>query len=301
MTPAGTANLTPARAMQDWATGFDSCIERYLNTRRDVPPQLMESVAHSLRAPGKRLRPYLVDCCYRLAGGGPAGQVTDLCLAAECLHVFTLIHDDLPAMDDADTRRGRPSNHTVFGEALAILAGDALLAAGLELAAGAGGEPPTALKIVREFVDAIGWSGVIGGQVRDILSEQQPADESLTRVIHRQKTARLIEACCRVGALAAEADPAVLEDLGNYGLHLGLAFQIADDLLDATAGSAAVGKHTGRDQAAGKQSYPAAIGVTESRRRGEHEMTLAVQSLAAYGSKADVLRQVARFVIERTW
>lgn len=281
-----------------WAEEFSAQINEFLDCDGSAPPQLVEAMRYSMLAPGKRLRPFLVDRCYRLAGG-EREEVNRLCLAVECLHVFTLIHDDLPAMDDADLRRGRPSSHKAHGEACAILAGDALLAYGLELAADGVWPAERTLRMVKELCSAIGWQGVIGGQAADILNENQPGDMRLTEFIHRHKTARLFEACCRVGAMAAGADETYLSSLSEYGLHLGLAFQIADDLLDATGSAAAAGKNTGRDAQHSKQTYPQALGIADSQIMAEKTSSRAVAALDAFGTEADELRLIARYVVDR--
>lgn len=284
--------------LREWSRKFDEHLASCLEHCPDVPDELVRAMRHSLLAPAKRLRPFLVERSYRLAGGTD-DRILLLCSAVECLHAFTLIHDDLPAMDDAELRRGRPSNHRVFGEAMAILAGDALLALGLELAGRACADSSTSLEITRLLSRTIGWQGVIGGQAADLLGEHRPADLATTRQIHLKKTASFFEACCACGALAAHADDQVFNNLSKYGLNLGLAFQISDDLLDATGETGTLGKRPGRDSGAGKQSYTNVVGIEASRKLGSQVVQKAIEALADFGERADELRQVALFVMNR--
>ncbi len=290
--PSITATLT------EWSRAFDLRICAHFDAVADAPSELIQAMRHTLLAPGKRLRPFLTDRCFRLTGGDGAA-IIPLCIAVECLHAFTLIHDDLPAIDDGDVRRGRPCNHKVFGEGLAILAGDALLAYGLELVSRAELSADRTVRLVQTLARAIGPSGVIGGETTDVISENQPGDLTLASYIHERKTASLFRACCECGAIAAEADERVFSNLGEYGFHLGLAFQIADDLLDTMASSEDAGKTSGGDARKRKQSFPAIVGVEESHRLGEHAVTRAVAALDDYGTEADDLRSIAQFVMSR--
>ena len=290
--PSITATLTV------WSQEFDRRICERFDAVAGAPPELLQAMRHTVLAPGKRLRPFLTDRCFRLAGGD-GDAILPVCIAVECLHAFTLIHDDLPAIDDGDVRRGRPCNHKVFGEGLAILAGDALLAYGLELASGAELSAARTVRIVQTLTRAIGPSGVIGGETTDIISEERPGDLKLASYIHEHKTAGLFRACCECGAIAAAADERVFNNLGAYGFHLGLAFQIADDLLDATASSEDTGKTSGGDAEKRKQSYPAIVGLEESHQLGEQAVARAVAALDDFGTEADELRSTAQFVMSR--
>ncbi|MCH8879300.1 MAG: polyprenyl synthetase family protein [Planctomycetes bacterium] len=290
--PSITATLTV------WSQEFDRRICERFDAVAGAPPELLQAMRHTVLAPGKRLRPFLTDRCFRLAGGD-GDAILPVCIAVECLHAFTLIHDDLPAIDDGDMRRGRPCNHKVFGEGLAILAGDALLAYGLELASGAELSAARTVRIVQTLTRAIGPSGVIGGETTDIISEERPGDLKLASYIHEHKTAGLFRACCECGAIAAAADERVFNNLGAYGFHLGLAFQIADDLLDATASSEDTGKTSGGDAEKRKQSYPAIVGLEESHQLGEQAVARAVAALDDFGTEADELRSTAQFVMSR--
>jgi len=253
---------------------------------------------YSLLAPGKRLRPYLTCRCCCLAGGDEASAYP-VAAAVECVHAFSLIHDDLPAMDDDDVRRGQPACHVRFGEATAILAGDALLALAFELVAGATASQRLAGLLTLELARAVGTAGMIGGQAEDLAGEQHPPDQALTELIHLRKTARLFECACRLGAMLADNEGRAREALGDYGRHLGLAFQATDDLLDATATAEQLGKPTGKDAGRGKQTLVRCVGIEESRRRAAVYVDQAVAALAPFGPQADDLRELARYVLRR--
>lgn len=220
-------------------------------------------------------------------------------LAVECVHTFSLIHDDLPTIDNDDLRRGRLTNHKQFGEALAILAGDALLALAFEIIADDVNEGSVAIAIVKELALATGWNGMIGGEVADLDGQTRAPDARLVAEIHAAKTARLIEASCRIGGLSVRADERRISALGAYGHHLGMAFQATDDLLDVTGRIEHTGKATGKDGAAGKQTYPRAVGMEESRRLAREAAEQAVAALAPFGEDSGALAQLARFVVER--
>jgi geranylgeranyl diphosphate synthase type II len=220
--------------------------------------------------------------------------------AIELVHTFSLVHDDLPAMDDDELRRGRPTNHKVFGEALAILAGDAMTTLAFELLAAAYRPTPAlGLALVQELAAAAGPAGMIGGQVMDIAAENQGLSVEQLRDIHRRKTGALIRCACRLGALVAGADDAALAALTRYGERLGLAFQIADDLLDITATPESAGKATGKDAAAGKNTYPALLGEEGARRAARDESAAAIAALEPLGHAATGLRELARLAVDR--
>ncbi len=258
--------------------------------------RLADAVEYSMRSGGKRLRPILVlEAC--ATAGGPAADAMPAAIAVECVHAFTLIHDDLPAMDDDDLRRGRPTSHRVFGEALAILAGDWLQAHAFALLVEQARTPAMAAAWMAELAAAT--ADVIAGQAADVESEGREPDAALVEIIHGWKTARLIQACCRMGAAAARASAAASDALGEYGQRLGLAFQIVDDLLDATGVEESVGKRVGKDATVAKQTYPAAFGVAESRRQVEREIAAALGALDPFGASAERLRDIAGFVAAR--
>jgi geranylgeranyl diphosphate synthase type II len=258
--------------------------------------RLPAAVQYSLHVGGKRVRPILVlECCRVCDGAAP--RALPAALALEFVHTFSLIHDDLPAMDNDDLRRGQPTSHKVFGEGLAILAGDWLLAHAFALLASprAGGDLSAALSETL----AAGALRMIEGQGADLEGMARPTEAKRVQYIHEHKTAALIQTACRLGGLCAAAPPEVLAAVSGYGRHLGLAFQIADDILDATGTVAKLGKAVGKDAAAAKQTYPAAFGLDESRRQARHAVNEAVQALEPFGARADRLRALAWFVVER--
>jgi geranylgeranyl diphosphate synthase, type II len=270
-----------------------------------APAKLMESVQYSLLAGGKRLRPTLVlECCRACvqSGGMSRSSANASALAAaaamEFIHTFSLVHDDLPAMDDDDLRRGRPTNHKVFGEAMAILAGDAMVTMAFEILAtdAASSIIPT---LVKELAHASGPHGMIGGQVLDIDGEEKSLTLAQLQHVHRMKTGALLTASCRMGAIAAGASETQLAAVSEFGRHLGLAFQIIDDVLDVTSTPEQMGKATNKDAAKGKNTYPVLMGLEASQREAHHQLSLALDALKDFGADADGLRNLAKFVVER--
>ena len=251
---------------------------------------------YSLLAGGKRLRPILTLAGAEVAGGRPRLALPFAC-ALEMIHTYSLVHDDLPAMDDDDFRRGRPTSHKVYGEGLAILVGDALLTEAFRLMARARGVPARrALRAVAEVAGAVGEAGMVGGQALDLAATGDAPGLARVRAIHRRKTGALLRTAVRLGALVAGAPPALLARLTRYGEHVGLAFQIADDILDAGEGAAADGR---TDRRLGKATYPAAVGLGRARRLAWRERERALAALAPLGPVADPLRAIAAYVVER--
>jgi geranylgeranyl diphosphate synthase type II len=294
-----TTTPEPIQAtLKRFAEGFDQQFSKFLESAKNAPPTLVEAMRYSALAPGKRVRPYLVTECCRLVGGTPEAALP-AAAAIECIHVFSLIHDDLPALDNADLRRGRPTSHVRFGEAMALLAGDALLALALELLATHVADSARAAALVRELAQATGYEGMIAGQVADIEGESQPIERARVDYIHRFKTARLLEAACRMGALCGGADAAAAERLSRYGIHLGCAFQIADDLLDVTGSTEQAGKNVAKDAGAGKQTYPACVGIEGSREAARAAVQDALAALEPFGPEGAALRSLAEYVVAR--
>lgn len=291
-------NRSIADRLLAFAADFDPRLDAYLRAPADVPSRLIEAMRYSALAPGKRIRPYLVVRCCELCGGDRAAA-WPAAAAIECVHAFSLIHDDLPAIDNDDLRRGRPTCHRQFDEATAILAGDALLARAFEIAATANAS--WANRLVLELACGTGRQGMIGGELADVVAEAEPASLERTRFIHERKTGSLMAAACRMGALSGGGDASSMARLGRFGLQLGLAFQIADDVLDATSTPSALGKATGKDATAGKQTYPRCIGLEASRTAAAAVSQSGRRELEPFGAAADDLRELASYVIDRNY
>lgn len=262
------------------------------------PERLRLAIRHSLLAPGKRLRPILVLMAAEACGGTIEAALPSAC-AVEMVHTYSLIHDDLPAMDNDDLRRGLPTCHKKFGEALAILAGDGLLALAFEVIAKGTRPPEVAAACCATLAEASGPCWLVGGQADDITGELAAGGLEALESIHQRKTGAIILASLRLGGLAARADGRSMEALREYGTRLGLAFQITDDLLDVCGEEAAMGKRVGKDTEQGKQTFPHLLGIDASRRRAEqliHEACLALEPLR---SRAGNLEALARYVLER--
>jgi geranylgeranyl diphosphate synthase type II len=272
---------------------LDGCLPRPEGPAR----RLAEAMRYSVFAGGKRLRPMLVLLASDLCQGRQEDALPPAC-AVELVHTYSLIHDDLPAMDDDDFRRGRPSCHRAFDEATAILAGDALLTLAFEILTRPLCERRAAA-LVAELARAVGTGGMLAGQMADMVFQGARPTADAVEFIHRHKTAALIAACLRLGALAAEAPTATVERLGRFGELLGLAFQVADDALDVEATGEQLGKTPGKDATAGKVTYPAVYGLAASRRHARDLVARAVAELAPFGPPADLLRDIAGYVIER--
>ncbi len=295
----------------------NSRLANYVRSKPDCPETLRESMAYSLLAGGKRLRPILVLLTCEACGGS-----TDTALPAACsiemVHTYSLIHDDLPAMDDDDYRRGRLTNHKVYGEAMAILAGDALLTLAFEVIASEVQPGAVAAACCADLAAAAGWCGMVGGQVADLEAEKQletqaaiisgdrqgirtdsSASLSQLEAIHRRKTGRLLCSAVTLGARIAQVDKELLKRLEEFGKRVGLAFQIADDLLDVTGDATKLGKNVGKDAALGKMTYPALLGVEGSRRKADDLISEACRLLEPLGDRAGPLADLARFVTKR--
>jgi geranylgeranyl diphosphate synthase type II len=290
-----------AAYMAERARAVDEALGRFLPSESAPPESLHKAMRYSVFAGGKRLRPVLVAAGAE-AVGGSLDAVMPAASAVEMIHTYSLIHDDLPAMDNDDFRRGVPTSHKVFGEAIAILAGDALLTLAFRLLGNSGAAGADAQRLREVFIevaDAAGSAGMVGGQVADIECEGKPADAAMVDYIHTHKTAALIRASIRSGAILAGATPTELEALGVAGDDLGLAFQIMDDILDITATSEELGKTAGKDQAQQKATYPAVHGIETSRRRAQALIADAHTALEPFGERALPLRALGTFIIER--
>jgi geranylgeranyl diphosphate synthase, type II len=279
----------------------DDALDRVLPPETAEPVTIHRAMRYSVLAPGKRLRPILVIAGAE-AVAGRADTVLDTACALELIHAYSLIHDDLPAMDDDDYRRGRLTSHKVFGEAMAILAGDALLTLAFRLVAtNAARVVPAALvgSVVAEIADAAGTNGMVGGQVVDIESEGKSISPDMLDYIHLHKTAALIRAALRVGALLAGGHAEHVEAISRAGLALGLAFQIVDDILDVEGSLAELGKSAGSDERKRKATYPSLHGLPASKQRARELIEETKQLLSPLGPPADPIRALADFVFER--
>jgi len=265
-----------------------------------APSPLHDSMKYSLLSGGKRLRPVLAMASYE-ACGGKGEDIVGCAAAIEAIHTYSLIHDDLPAMDDDDLRRGEPTNHKVFGEAMAILAGDGLLTEAflMLLSAERRIARDCLLEAIRELSLAAGPRGMVGGQAQDILSENMKPEADTLSYIHRHKTGALIRASVRMGGILAGAREAVMEALTGYGENLGLAFQIVDDVLDVTGEEEVIGKPVGSDQMRNKMTYPALYGVDGSMRIAEDLLARALKAVEGLSRDADPLRAIAAYIVRR--
>jgi len=281
----------------------DAALERLLSPETQVPSSIHKAMRHSTFAGGKRLRPVLaMEAARMIRGSGnlPDG-VEELGAAIEMLHTYSLIHDDLPALDNDDLRRGKPTCHVVFGEAIAILAGDALQTRAYEVLANLRCPAPATVEIIRLIAQATGTvEGMIGGQVLDLEGEgTKPTAESVD-AIHRAKTGALIRVSVVTGGIYGGATPEDVKRLTNFGRKAGLAFQIVDDVLDVTQNSAQLGKTAGKDLASDKATWPAVFGIEASREHAGKLINEAFAELASYASAAEGLKSVARYLVERT-
>jgi geranylgeranyl diphosphate synthase type II len=277
----------------------EEALHRYLPGETERPVLLHKAMRYSVQAGGKRLRPILCLAACEAAGGTAEAALLPA-VALEYLHTYTLIHDDLPAMDNDDLRRGKPTSHMVFGEANAILAGDALLTLAFEVLARVVAPPPYAPnRLIVELATAAGSRGVAGGQFEDLASEGREPDLGQVEFIHTHKTARLICAACRMGAVAAGASPESLEAFSTFGERAGLAFQIADDILNATSTPEELGKAIGSDKARRKMTYVALYGIQQAQQKAEDLVQQAILAIEGLGPSAEPLVSLARFMVLR--
>lgn len=279
----------------------DAALDNLLPRASAKPATIHKAMRYSVFAGGKRLRPVLVLAAAQLCGAPPQAALQAAC-AVECIHTYSLIHDDLPCMDDDDLRRGRPTSHKVFGEGIAVLAGDALLTCAFEFLAKT---PPSArygtADYVAELASASGSRWLIAGQVMDLEGEGQPVSKANLRFIHQAKTAALLTCALRLGAMCAGATPAKLRAVSNFGQALGLAFQVIDDILDVTQTTEKLGKTAGKDQAATKATYPALHGLEASRKIASALTLKAMAALKPFGTKANLLKAIARSLLAREY
>jgi geranylgeranyl diphosphate synthase type II len=275
-------------------------LESLLAEQKDIQEDLRAALAYTLSAPGKRIRSALVLWSCEAVAGKDTHEARIAAAAIEMVHTYSLIHDDLPAMDDDDLRRGRPTCHKAFDEATAILAGDALLTRAFEVLASRIGDVRLVVGLIRELAEAAGAAGMISGQMADLRAEHTAGSVETLEYIHTNKTAKLFRCAAVMGGLCGGATAGQLDALARYGLKIGLGFQIADDILDVSASSEQLGKTAGKDAEAAKCTYPAVVGIEKSR---ELERTLAREAIKAiepFGPSAEVLRRLTNALLERS-
>ncbi|WP_079204588.1 (2E,6E)-farnesyl diphosphate synthase [Pseudomonas sp. CC6-YY-74] len=280
----------------------DAALESLLETPHGQLQQLYQAMRYSVFNGGKRVRPLLVYAACEALGGDPE-QADGAACAVELIHAYSLVHDDLPAMDDDDLRRGQPTTHKAFNEAVAILAGDGLQSLAFEVLADAQRNPQSAelrLAMISRLAQAAGPAGMVGGQAIDLGSVGQKLDQTALEIMHRHKTGALIEASVHLGALAsARADQRTLTALHSYARAIGLAFQVQDDILDVESDTATLGKTQGKDQAHNKPTYPALLGLDAAKAYALELRDQALHALRPFGYPAEPLRELARYIVER--
>ena len=295
--------MTP---LDDIKLRIDKALDAILAPSPGRPSTLLQAMRYSALAPGKRTRPALVLLAAEAVAGKlgfslPSTDPVPAACAIEMVHVYSLVHDDLPCMDDDDMRRGRPTSHKVYGEAMAILAGDALFTLAMQTLAIIEGAPAeNVVRLINELSFASGTiDGMIGGQVSDIEGERQTPTAELLETIHRAKTGALLKASVRMGAIAAGATESQLAALSSYGEHIGLAFQIVDDILDVEESSEALGKTAGKDEKAQKATYPRIVGLEKSRKIAADLTRKAFAALKPFKGRAKALEALAQYLLER--
>jgi geranylgeranyl diphosphate synthase type II len=280
---------------------IDRALDRFLPKASTRPATIHKAMRYSLFAGGKRLRPILCVAAAEACGGATDRALPSAC-AVECIHTYSLVHDDLPSMDNDDFRRGRPTSHKVFGDGIAVLAGDALLTIAFEILAQA---QPTKRYGTRELLEelavAAGSRKLIAGQVADLEAEGRKTTRADLRYIHENKTAAMLRVSVRLGAMSANATARDLRAISDFGESLGLAFQVIDDILDVTQTSEKLGKSAGKDVAAQKATYPAVIGLDASRREAQRLTKRAHDSLEPLGARADRLHEIANYLLVREY
>jgi len=278
----------------------DRFLKEYISSKtgNSCAKNLHKAMAYSLLAGGKRLRPILAIASFEIAGRS-SKKILPAAVSLELIHTYSLIHDDLPAMDDDDFRRNKPTNHRVFGEAVAILAGDALLTDAFGIITRTSAKPEILVDIIRELTYACGPEGMVGGQTADIIFEDKKIKKKELFYIHTHKTGALIRASVRIGAIMAELPPRMLRSLTEYGENIGLAYQIIDDVLDVVGEMKEMGKPTGMDTSKGKNTYPSLFGIEKSMKIAGNLIENSLRALQRFDKKADPLREIAKYIIMR--
>lgn len=281
---------------------IEDALYKYME-KKDSPQKLIyDAASYSIKAGGKRLRPILVTECYKMCGGEEKERVLPFACAIEMIHTYSLIHDDLPAMDNDDLRRGKPTNHKVFGEAAAILAGDALLNLAFETALNAENiMPDKKIEALKVLANASGWDGMIGGQAVDLESEGKNISFETLKYIHKLKTGALISAACEMGAVLAGANESERKAVKKYAENLGIAFQVLDDILDVTADEKALGKPVGSDEKNKKCTYVTIFGTERAKEYAKEYTYNAIEALDMFGDRAEFLIKLTEYLLERSF
>ena len=297
---ANPISLSLADAMQSVAAEIDAMFDGLLTVPDDPRAVLYEAMRHAAIGGGKRLRPLLVFASANLFNVGRESALR-VGIAIEALHVYSLVHDDMPCMDDDDMRRGKPTVHKQWNDAIAVLAGDALHALAFEIVADPVTHPDPFVRaeLSFELARASGPSGMAGGQMMDLVAEETTFDLPTTTRLQQLKTGALISFCLEAGAILGRVPPEGRRSLRAYARDIGLAFQIADDLLDVEGDSAVVGKATGKDAGAGKATFVSLLGIERARRQADMLVDQAIAHLVSFGAEADLLRSIARYIVER--
>ncbi len=296
---ASSQSFNLAEFLASRTAAVNRALDRYLPGPAVPPATIHRAMRYSLFAGGKRMRPALCLAAAAACGGAEEDALPLAC-AVECIHTYSLIHDDLPAMDNDDFRRGKPTNHKVFGEGIAVLAGDALLTQAFEVAAQAKGQPRYSHQtLILELARAAGSLQLVAGQVADLEAEGRKVSAPQLRYIHERKTSALLRCSVRLGGMSANCPPAQLRALSDFGYHVGLAFQVIDDILDVTQTTEKLGKTAGKDSQAQKATYPAIVGLDRSLRIAEDLTRRAFAALKPFRGRAVALHALAQFLLKR--
>ena len=296
--------MSAAFQFQEWITSHSEraelALDRLLDSAQTTPHRLHEAMRYAAQGGGKRIRPLLVYAAGQLGNNAESSESLDAAaVAIECIHAYSLVHDDLPCMDDDDLRRGRPTVHKAFDEATALLVGDALQTRAFEIVANANGDTQVRLNMISALAAASGSRGMAGGQAIDLESVGKKLDLDGLKQMHAMKTGALLSCAVELGGIAAHLNPAQMAHLGNYSKSLGLAFQIVDDVLDATADSHTLGKTAGKDAAANKPTYVTLMGLDYAQKQAKELQETAIASLDSFGASAQALKDLALLVVNR--
>ncbi len=287
------------RHMKEKREIINITLDRFLPRKDDYPKEIHKAMRHTLFAGGKRFRPYLTLLIYSMFDNGQEDAIVQAGSAIEMLHTYTLIHDDLPEIDNDDYRRGKKTCHVLFGADIALLAGDALLVEAFNMVNNLPIDAPTRVNMVKDMAELCGDKGLIAGQMMDILCEGKEVKKKTVDFIHLNKTAKLIQLCCRFGAYIANIPPADFKKMDEYGKKIGLAFQIVDDILDVESTTNKLGKTVGKDEKEQKATYPAVYGMDIAKQTASKLIDDALKILENYGEKAEILKELTLYLLNR--